>query len=97
MGTRDMDPITDEADVMYYMGRSYALEKDYLKAIKSYNEGLRINPESVILLYETGLAYSKIDDRKQAVKYWAEKLLRLISPHSYLAVQVKQKLKREFA
>jgi len=88
-----MDPITDEEDVMYYLGKLYAQEKDYLNAIKAYKEGLAINPKSAILLYEIGLVDLKVNNRKQALKYW-EKLLSIMSPHSYLAIEVKQKLKR---
>ena len=89
-----MDPITDEEDVKYYLGRSYALEGDYLKAIKTYKEGLTINPKSVILLYEIGVAYSKINDIKRAMKFW-KKLLRFVSPHSFLGVEVKQILHKK--
>lgn len=88
-----MDPITDEEDVKYYLGISYAQEKDYRKAIRVYKEGLAINPQSVILLYETGLAYSQLRDERKALRYW-KKLLRVASAHSYLALQVKQRLKR---
>ena len=85
-----MDPITDKEDVKYYLGRSYAKKKHYGKAIKAYKQGLTINPKSVILLFAIGSAYSKVNDRRQAVKYW-KRLLSVISPHSYLAVQIKQK------
>ena len=51
-----------------------------------------INPKSTLLLYEIGLAYSKLENKKKAMKYW-KKLLRSVSPHNYFAVQVEQKLK----
>jgi len=89
-----MDPITNEEDVKYHLGRLYFQEKKYKKAIEAYKDGLAINPKSVILLYEIGLAYLKLNDRSHTEKYW-EKLLRLVSPHSFLASEVKWKLERE--
>lgn len=88
-----MDPITDKEDVKYYLGRSYAQNKDYIKAIEIYKEGLAINPQSVILLYEIGLAYSKLKNHRKALKYWRE-LLRIAPPYSFLAINVKQRLNK---
>ena len=89
-----MDPITDEEDVNYYSGRCYFQEKDYIKAIEIYKEGLTINPKSVILLYEIGFAYSKLENKKRAIRYW-KKLLRVVSPHSFLALTIKQILHKK--
>jgi tetratricopeptide (TPR) repeat protein len=82
-----MDPITNEEDVQYHLGRLYFQKNDYKKAIRIYKEGLTINPQSIILLYEVGLVYSKLKSNKQALKYW-RKLLD-IAPHSLLAAEVK--------
>ena len=88
-----MDPITDEEDVKYYLGRYYFQEKNYIKAIETYKEGLAINPQSAILLYEIGLAYSKMRNKKRALTYW-EKVQKAVSPHSFIGVRVKKKMKR---
>jgi len=89
-----MDPITNEEDVKYYLGRSYVQEKDYIKAIEIYKEGLAINSKSALLIYAIGLAYSKLENKKKAVRYW-KKLLNTISPHSFLAVEIRQILNRK--
>lgn len=82
-----MDPITNEEDVKYHLGRLYFQKNDYKKAVRIYEEGLTINPQSTILLYETGLAYSKLRNHKKVLKPW-RKLLR-IAPHSFLAAEVR--------
>lgn len=82
-----MDPITNEEDVKYYLGRLYFQKNDYKNAIKVYKEGLTINPQSIILLYEIGLAYSRLKNYKKALEYW-RKLLK-IAPHSFLAVEAR--------
>ncbi|TSA56969.1 tetratricopeptide repeat protein [bacterium] len=89
-----MDPITDEEDVKYYLGRLYFQEQDYRKAIETYKEGLIINPQSGIILYEIGLAYIKLKKYKKALDYW-ERLSKIVSPHSFLGIKVKQKLDRK--
>ena len=88
-----MDPITDEEDVKYYLGRLYFQEQNYRKAIETYKEGLIINPRSGILLYEIGLAYSKLKNYEKALKYW-KRVSEIVSPHSFLGVKVKQELDR---
>ena len=55
-----MDPITNKEDVKYYLGRFYFQKKDYAEAIKAYREGLSINPQSSILLFDIGLAYFQL-------------------------------------
>jgi tetratricopeptide (TPR) repeat protein len=85
-----MEPITDEEDVKYYLGRLYFENKGYKKAIKIYKQGLKINPKSVILLYEIGLAYLKLRNHKKALRYW-RKLLK-IAPHRFLAVKIKEEI-----
>lgn len=87
-----MDPITDEEDVKYYLGRLYFQEKDYIKAIETYKEGLAFNPWSAILLYELGLAYLRLNNKKRALDYW-RKALKNVSAHSYLGVLVKEKMR----
>lgn len=87
-----MDPITDEEDVKYYMGRMYVQEKDYIKAIKIYKEGLALNPRSAILLYELGLSYLRLNNKKRALSYW-KKVLKNVSAYSYLGVLVKEKIR----
>lgn len=89
-----MDPITNEEDVKCCLGKFYFQEKEYIKAIEIYKEGLTINPKSVILLYEIGFAYSKLGNKKRAMRYW-KKLLRVTSPHSFLAVMIKQILHKK--
>lgn len=86
-----MDPITNKEDTKYYLGKLYFQKADYQKAIRIYEEGLSINPQSIILIYEIGLAYSKLKKHKKALKYW-RRLLR-IAPHSFLANDVGQRLK----
>jgi len=88
-----MEPLTNREDVKYYLGRLYFQKADYKKAIKIYKEGLSINPQSLILLYEIGLAYTKFKKRRSALKYW-KKLLN-IAPHSFFANEVGQRLKRQ--
>lgn len=87
-----MDPITDEEDIKYYLGRSYAQEKDYIRAIKAYKEGLAINPRSAILLYEIGLAYFKLKNKKRTLTHW-KKARKVVSPHSFIGVRIKKKMK----
>lgn len=85
-----MDPITNEEDIKYYLGRSYFQKRDYKKAVKVYDEGLKINPNSVILLYEAGLVYLKLKSYNKARKYWVR--LYKIAPHSFLAAKVQRDL-----
>ena len=85
-----MDPITDEEDAKYHLGRLYFQKGDYKKAIKIYKEGLTINSQAIILLYEIGLAYSKLKNHKKVCEYW-RKLLK-IAPHSFLAVDVREEI-----
>ena len=73
--------------------RLYFQEKDYKKAIKVYREGLKINPQSAILLHEIGIAYCRLKNYHMASKYW-RKLLKTSSSHSYIAVDTKWKLNR---
>jgi tetratricopeptide (TPR) repeat protein len=87
-----MEPITNEEDVKYYLGRLYFQNKEYKKAIKVYKEGLKINPRAIILLYEIGLAYSKLKNHNKALRYW-KKLLK-IAPYSSLADEVKWRLSK---
>ena len=86
-----MDPITNKEDTKYYLGKLYFQKADYQKAIRIYEQGLLINPQSIILIYEIGLTYSKLKKHKKALKYW-RRLLR-IAPHSFLANEVSQRLK----
>ena len=90
-----MDPITDEKDVKCYLGRLYFQEKDYIKAIEIYKESLILNPRSAILLYELGLAYLRLNNKKRALNYW-KKALKNVSAHSYLAAQIKEKMRYLF-
>jgi len=87
-----MDTITDEEDVKYYLGRRHVQEKDYIKAIEIYKEGLALNPRSPILLYELGLAYLRLNNKKRALSYW-KKALKNVSEYSYLGVLVKEKMR----
>lgn len=87
-----MDPITDKEDVKYYLGRLYFQEQNYRKAIETYKKGLALNPRSAILLYELGLAYLRLNNKKRALNYW-KKVLKNVSVHSYLAVRVKEKMR----
>lgn len=87
-----MDPITDKEDAKYYLGKLYFQKADYRKAIRIYVEGLSINPQSLILLYEIGLAYSKLKKHKKALEYW-RRLLR-IAPHSFLANKLNLELNK---
>lgn len=87
-----MEPITNEEDVKYYLGRLYFQNKDYKKAIKIYKEGLKINLRAIILLYEIGLAYSKLKNHKKALRYWRE--LLKITPYSFLADEAKWRLSK---
>jgi tetratricopeptide (TPR) repeat protein len=76
-----MDPITSKEDFKYYEGKLYFQEKDYKKAIKIYREGLKVNPQSAILLYEIGMAYCRLKNYHMASKYW-KKLLKITSSDS---------------
>ena len=88
-----MDPITNEEGVKYYLGRLYFQARDYRKAIKMYEEGLTINPQSIILLYEIGLVYSKVNDYEKACEYW-RRLLK-IEPDSFLGAEARWRLSRQ--
>ena len=88
-----MNPITKEEDLKYYLGNLYLQKGDYKKSIKIYQEGLRINPQSIVLLYEIGLAYSKLKNSRKAQEYW--KRLLEIAPHSLLAAEISWRLERE--
>lgn len=87
-----MDPITNKEDAKYHLGRFYFQNNNYKMAIKIYKRGLTINPQSIILLYELGLAYSKLEKHKEALKYWG-KLLK-IAPHSLLGVEARWRLNK---
>jgi len=87
-----MDPITDKEDTKYYLGKLYFQKADYQKAIRIYEEGLSMSPQSIILLYEIGLAYSKLKKHKKALKYW-KRLLR-VAPHSFLANKVSWEINK---
>ena len=78
-----MDTITDEEDVKYYLGRRHVQEKDYIKAIEIYKEGLALNPRSSILLYELGLAYLRLNNKKRALSYWKKALKNRSSPYNF--------------
>ena len=88
-----MDPITNKEDFKYHEGRLYFQEKGYKKAIRIYKEGLKINSQSTILLYEIGVAYCKLKNYHMASKYW-RKLLKITSSHSFIAIDTKWTLNR---
>ena len=87
-----MDPLTNEEDVKYHLGRFCFQRKEYRKALKVYQEGLVINPESFNLLYEAGLTHLKLKEYESTLKYW-EKLLE-IAPHSIAASEARWRLAR---
>lgn len=85
-----MDPITNPEDKKYHLGKFYFQRGDFKKAIKAYEEGLIVNPQAIILLYEIGLVYWKLKDYRNSSKYW--KKLLAIAPFSIPAIQAKDKL-----
>ncbi len=82
-----MDVITSKDDFQLVRGDFYLQRNDFKKAIKSYKNGLKINPENLVILYEIGLAYSKLRRSKKALKYWGK--ITRIAPQSYLGDKVK--------
>ena len=90
-----MDPITNEEDVKYQLGRLYFQRQNYKKAIEIYKEGLNINPNSILLLYEIALAYSKLNDYEKACECWI-KLLK-IEPDSFIGAEVMCRLGRQIS
>lgn len=87
-----MDPITDKEDVKYYLGNFFAQQKDYRRAIKAYKAGLRINPNSTILLYEISLAYAKLNKPRRSLQY-KRKLLK-IAPGGIIACRVREEINK---
>jgi len=83
-----MDVISGKADYKLYEGDFYLKKGEIKRAIKLYKDGLRYDPEHLILLYEAGLAYSKINNRKIALKYW--KKVAKIAPKSYLGAEIEK-------
>ena len=83
-----MDVITGKDDFKLHEGTFCCQKGDFKKAIKLYKNGLEVNPNNLVILYEIGLAYSKLQKQKKALKYW--KKLSRIAPHSYLGVKVKE-------
>ena len=83
-----MDVITSKDDFKLHEGCFCRQHGDFKKAIKLYNDGLKINSKNLVLLYETGLAYSKLQKQRKALKYW--KKIARIAPHSYLGVKVTE-------
>ena len=82
-----MDVITSRDDFKLYEGDFYLQKGEIKRAIKSYKDGLKLNPRNLVILYEIGLAYSKLRKQKKALKYW-KKVIR-IAPQSYLGNKVK--------
>lgn len=83
-----MDVITSKDDFKLHEGVPYRQKGDFKNAIKSYKNGLKVNPSNFVVLYEIGLAYSNLQKEEKALKYW--KKLSRIAPHSYLGVKVKE-------
>ena len=83
-----MDVITSKDDFNLHEGVLCRQKGDFKNAIKSYKNGLKVNPSNLVVLHEMGLAYSKLQKEKKALKYW--KKLARIAPHSYLGVKAKE-------
>ena len=81
-----MDVITSKDDFKLHEGGFYLQRGEFKRAIKLYKDGLKFNPKNLVLLYETGLAYSKLQKQKKALKYW--KKVARIAPQSYLGTKV---------
>jgi tetratricopeptide (TPR) repeat protein len=54
----------------YNLGKIYTDTKMYGKALEMYNNGLKINPESVMNLYGLGLVYFNLKDYNNSAKYF---------------------------
>ena len=69
-----MDVITSKDDFKLHEGCFCRQQGDFKRAIKLYKDGLKINSKNLVLLYETGLAYSKLQKQRKALKYWKKML-----------------------
>jgi tetratricopeptide (TPR) repeat protein len=85
-----MDVITSQDDFKLHEGCFCRQHGDFKRAIKLYKDGLKINSKNLVLLYETGLAYSKLQKPRKALKYW-KKIVK-IAPQSYLGVKVTDEI-----
>lgn len=83
-----MDVITSKDDFKLHEGDFYLQRGEFKRAIKLYKDGLKLNPRNLVLLYETGLAYSKLHKQKKAIKYWRK--LKAFAPQSILGVKVSR-------
>lgn len=87
-----MDIITSKDDFKLHEGDFYLQRGEFKKAIKLYKNGLKLNPGNLVILYEIGLAYSRLQKQKKALKYW--KRITKIAPQSYLGNKVKEECKQ---
>ena len=87
-----MDPLINKEDAAFYLGRYSFQKADYEDAIAIYKKGLKANPRSVPLLYETGLAFYKLKEYEKAIQYWGR--LLEIAPYSLLAGEARWRSSR---
>jgi tetratricopeptide (TPR) repeat protein len=62
--------VVDSPEVLYEQGRIYYNRREISKAIESFSEALKINPDHSNSLYGIGLALELIGDNKKALEYF---------------------------
>lgn len=83
---------SDDVNVRTDLGITFIQRQmpDYDRAIKEFNESLKINPNHEPTLYNMAIAYSKKGDNENAQKYLSQ--LEKTNPNSELVSKLKQNL-----
>lgn len=83
---------SDDVNVRTDLGVTFIQRQtpDYDRAVKEFNESLKINPNHEPTLYNMAIAYSKKGDNENAQKYLIQ--LEKVSPNSELVPRLKQNL-----
>jgi tetratricopeptide (TPR) repeat protein len=68
------NPNTKLADAFYNRGRAYASKHDYGRAIKDYDQAIRLNPTLGNAFYSRGLAYRHKGDYDRAIEDYNQAL-----------------------
>jgi len=79
-----MDPITNKEDFYYYRAKFYFQRKDFTKAIYEFEKGLRINADSIVILYELAMCYMELGNYQKAIELFQK--VKRVAPFSIHAV-----------
>jgi tetratricopeptide (TPR) repeat protein len=76
-----------KSERLFKEGNTLMKANNPVEALKKYDEGLKVTPDSAGLLYNGGLAAFQTKDFEKASKYWQD--LKKLDPHDW---QVRAKL-----